>query len=213
MVTAESQPPPAEQSSVAAAPPFVELTLRLPAEWALTWERLCELGELNGLCQLERSCDGGLIVTMPPPRHQSGWIENHLMKSIFGWAANTGWVPFGAAYGYEFPDGSIMIPDLSAIPPGLLPPRGDAAWDAPFRFAPPLVVEVRSSGQSLPSQQHKMERYIINGVRLGWLIDPAHKRIHIYRPSQEAAVLDDPPSLSGEDVMQGLTIDTSDLWP
>jgi len=30
--------------------------------------------------------------------------------------------------------------------------------------------------------QAKMDEYVANGGRLGWLIDPIRKRIHVYRP-------------------------------
>ena len=58
-----------------------------------------------------------------------------------------------------------------------------------------------------------MEKYLANGVQLGWLFDPRRRQVHVYRPEQEPEVLDDPKSLSGEDVMAGLEVDLSDIWP
>jgi Uma2 family endonuclease len=41
-----------------------------------------------------------------------------------------------------------------------------------------------------------MQEYIVNGVRLGWLIDPQNQRVEIYRPGQDVEVLQSPTSLS-----------------
>ena len=121
------------------------------------------------------------------------------------------------ALAYEFPEVKLRLPAewlLSRIPSDMLPERGDAeSWNAEPNLVPPFVVDIRSPGQRMIGQQRKMAKYIANGVKLGWLIDPRRRQIHIYRPNREPEVLDDPGSLSGEDVMEGLVFDLSDLWP
>ena len=215
MVTVERKPPAAsELADDEYAYPFVELTLVLSADWVLTYERLFELGELNELCKVERTAEGALLVTAPPPPQESGWIESLLTEAILPWASNERWRVFGSTFGYQLPDGSLLIPDLSCLPIDRLPERGDIrAWSTPHEGSPPMVVEVRSPGQTLGSQQRKMEKYISNGVRLAWLFDPRRRQVHVYRPEREPEVLDDPKSLSGEDVMDGLVVDLSDIWP
>ena len=215
MVTAERKSPQTPAAVDEAAYPFVELTLRLPPEWELTFEALTELGEMNESYQFERTADGELVVMTGTPPLEADWIENQLRSQIGPWmqAGGSGMLR-GAAGGYTLPDTSLRIPDLSWLPDEMLPPRGDrAAWEAEPVLVPPLAVEIRSPGQSVPSQQRKMERYIANGVRLGWLIDPIRRQIHVYRPDREPEILDDPESLSGEDVLEGLVVDLSDIWP
>lgn len=191
-----------------------ELTLILPQDWELSNRRLIELGELNELCQLERFPDGALVVTAPPPPAESGWIENRLLAQFSPWANETGWMVFGSTFGYELPDGSLLVPDLSCLPINQLPPRGDrSAWRTTIAAAPAVVAEIRSPGQTLVSLQRKLDIYVANGVLLSWLVDPIQRRIHIYRPDREPEVLDDPPTLTGENVMEGLVVDLSDLWP
>ena len=53
--------------------------------------------------------------------------------------------------------------------------------------------------------QRKMERYIANGTQLGWLIDPYHRRVYIYRPGLPVVSLDDPETISGDPVLPGFT--------
>jgi Uma2 family endonuclease len=80
------------------------------------------------------------------------------------------------------------------------------------RIAPDFVIELRPPTDSLPDLQAKMVEYIESGVRLGWLIDPQTKRVHIYRPNQEPEILDDPEAVSGEDVLPGLAVNPRSVW-
>ena len=214
MVTAERTTLEVPEAPAVPGRGFVELVLRIPAEWDLSWTSLCELAELNESYQFERSADGRLVVTGTPPM-TADWIENQLRDQIRPWMlGGGGGMLRGGSSGSKFPDDSLLIPDLSWIPDDMLPARGDAdAWNAEPDLVPPFVVEIRSPGQRLVGQQRKMAKYIANGVRLGWLFDPGHHQIHIYRPGTEPEVLDNPETLSGEDVMEGLVVDLSDLWP
>ncbi len=60
--------------------------------------------------------------------------------------------------------------------------------------------------------QANMEEYIENGVRLGWLIDPLQRRVHIYRPGQSAEIQEDPELVSGEDAIPGFALYLQDIW-
>ncbi len=54
-----------------------------------------------------------------------------------------------------------------------------------------------------------MLEYIDNGARLGWLIDAKTRRVEIYRPNQDVELLENPVTLSGEDVLPGFVLDIS----
>ena len=69
--------------------------------------------------------------------------------------------------------------------------------------------------------RRKMEEYIENGARLGWLIDPLdpRRRVYIYRPSADVEIpgadveiLEGPESLSGEPELPGFTLDLKFIW-
>ncbi len=55
--------------------------------------------------------------------------------------------------------------------------------------------------------RQKMQGYLANGLRLGWLIDLKNKQVEIYRLNQEVEVLQSPASLSGEEVLPGFVLD------
>jgi Uma2 family endonuclease len=68
------------------------------------------------------------------------------------------------------------------------------------------VVELRSPSDFLKETQEKMQEYIDNGARLGWLIVPQTRQVEIYRPNQDVEILENPATLSGEDVLPGFVL-------
>jgi Uma2 family endonuclease len=65
---------------------------------------------------------------------------------------------------------------------------------------------LRSPIDSLKDLQEKMQEYMVNGAQLGWLIDRKNKRVEIYRPGKDVEILDNPVSLSGEDILPGFIL-------
>ena len=61
-------------------------------------------------------------------------------------------------------------------------------------------------------QRVKMREFIENGARLGWLIERKNKKVEIYRQDRDVEVLDNPVTLSGEDVLPGFVLDLTEVW-
>lgn len=57
-----------------------------------------------------------------------------------------------------------------------------------------------------------MVEYLDNGVRLGWLIEPRTKTVEIYRLGQAVEILQNPKTLSGEDVLPGFLLNLERIW-
>ncbi len=49
-------------------------------------------------------------------------------------------------------------------------------------------------------------------MRLGWLLARKLRRVEIYRRGQAVEVLDNPATLSGEDVLPGFVLTVRSLW-
>ena len=79
-------------------------------------------------------------------------------------------------------------------------------------LCPDFVVELLSASDSWKQGLLKLQEYQDNGCRLGWLIDPRRKRVAIYRENQPVEILENPVSLSGEDVLEGFTLNLAELW-
>ena len=216
MAHAPTKPMPAPLS----APPIpsvadeqLPLVLRLPEQWALTDECMVTLGESNEALVFERTAEGALQINFPtgfPSSESEATIGSQVVVWRFAEAAGRTTIGTG---GYSLPDGTLLIPD--------------AAWTSderlegveidptkPLPAVPDFVLEVRSFSQDIRDQQDKMEQWMANGVRLGWLVDPFEAEVWIYREGQdEPQFLERPDTLSGENVMVGLTVDLTRIWP
>jgi Uma2 family endonuclease len=73
-------------------------------------------------------------------------------------------------------------------------------------LCPDFVVELRSKTDSLEKLQAKMQEYIDNGAKLGFLLDRHNQRVEIYRPNQSVEIISSPSSLSGEDILPGFVL-------
>ncbi len=75
-----------------------------------------------------------------------------------------------------------------------------------------FVVKVRSKSDNLEPLREKMREYMANAACLGWLIDRKNKKVEIYRQRRDVEILDNPTTLSGEDVLLGFVLDLTDVW-
>jgi Uma2 family endonuclease len=121
----------------------------------------------------------------------------------------------GATYdsngGFFLPDGSMLNPDASYVLPQKL--KGltkDDLTGFPY-LCPDFIIELLSTSDSVARAQQKMERWIENGVALGWLIDPYKKRVHVYEPGREAAAVSGK-MVQGSGPVEGFTLDLDELW-
>ena len=186
------------------------LILNLSSAIELTDEQFFQLCVNNRDLRLEQTAEGKLII-MPPTGWKSGNRNSRLTQRLGNWtdADGTG-LAFDSSTGYILPNSAKRSPDASWVKRERL----EALNPDPARFlpmAPDFAVELRSASDSLQTLQQKMQEYIENGVRLGWLLDPQNQRVEIYRPGQEVEVLQSPTSLSGEDVLPGFMLDLTQI--
>ncbi len=182
------------------------LTLNLDSVIKLTDEQFYQLCQTNRDVRLERTAKGELIV-MPPTGWGTGKRNLKLSQCLGNWADVDGTgVAFDSSTGFTLPNGADRSPDAAWVKLERL----EALNPDPDRFlplAPNFAVKLRSASDSLKSLQDKMQEYLDNGVRLGWLINPKDQQVEIYRPGQEVEVLQSPVTLSGEDVLSGFVLD------
>jgi Uma2 family endonuclease len=50
-----------------------------------------------------------------------------------------------------------------------------------------------------------------NGARLGWLLNPQDQQVEIYRPARDVEILENPLTLSGEDVLPGFVLELNPI--
>ena len=219
MVTAKPKPP-----------PTAETPADLEAEWPLVGEfrlnlkalgvdhlaedfgeRLCQLSGDNPPWQFEYSTEGELII-MPLPGSDSSADEGEVSTDLSMWRRSNGGMSYPSSVGFQLPSGAQRIPDAAWIPQERYDNLTPSERRGTINGAPDFVVEVRSRTDRLPPFLAKMREWMDGGARLGWAIDPLNRQAHIYRVGQdEPELLENPDSLSGEDVLPGFTFQVRSL--
>lgn len=175
-------------------------------------EKFWELSIANPEMRLERTAKGEVIF-MPPAASDTGARNSEVTGQLWLWNRKTGLGKvFDSSAGFVLPNGAIRSPDSAWI-------RLER-WNALTRqeqrhfapICPDFVVELRSRSDELADVRAKMQEYLENGARLGWLIDPQEQRVYIYRPGQRVDVLDNPESISGDPVLPGFTLELGGIF-
>lgn len=188
------------------------LVLRLEPALQLSDDQLLALCEINDVVWIERNAKGELLL-MPPSGFETGRRNGEIIGQLGNWDKRdrTG-VFVGSSGGFRLPDGAVRAADAAWV-------RRDR-WevfsaDERKKFlplAPDFVIELRSPWDRLRDQQDKMDEWIANGVRLGWLIDPEPRHVYVYRPDAPAERLDDPAELSADPLLPGFVLDLREIW-
>ncbi len=178
-----------------------------------TDQELNEIDAANEDLRIETNADGDFEI-MPPPFPDTSRKNTDVTGQLWAWAKkDKNGVCFESSAKFTLPNGAKRMPDASWILKERYYAFSEAERAGSFtRIAPDFVIELRSVSDRLPVLKRKMSEYIDNGVRLGWLIDPLEKRVHIYRSNGTVEVLEAPENVSGEDVLFGFELDLSEIF-
>lgn len=64
----------------------------------------------------------------------------------------------------------------------------------------------------MPALTRKMQEYIDNGVKLGWMIDPQRRTVSIYRLGQARVILANPTEVAGEGPVEGFVLSLAEVF-
>ena len=197
-----------------AKPETETLLLELPRTLKLyvTQEHFAALAASNRELQLERTAKGELIVNPP-----TGWETGKRNRSIIGqldrwYEENEKGEAFDCSTGFILPNGANRAPDASWVSQESWEALTDEQKGTFANICPDFVVELRSASDTLKSLQEKMQEYMDNGAKLGWLIDPQNRTVEVYRVGLEVEVLSNPTELSGEEVLPGFVLNLRRVW-
>ncbi len=193
---------------------FGQSPLRLKSPLFKNWspDEFLEFSCSNPNLRLERSANGDLVVMAPAGIESSDWNLKIIIQ-LHNWAMKdgTGKV-FESSAGFTLPNGAILSPDASWIELAKWNRLTKAEKRKFGPFCPDFVLELRSPSDRLVELQDKLQEFMTNGTRLGWLIDPYTKTVHIYRPQQAPEILTQPASVSGEAVLPGFELDLREIF-
>lgn len=187
----------------------MRLTLNFPHDLTFSDEELFAFCQANPDLRIERD-ENGFLIIMPPTGLESSFRNNELSADVTNWNRKTrlGRVSDSNG-GYTLPDTSMKSPDVAWVSHERL---AAVAPDDLKRFAhvcPDFVIELLSENDTLAELQEKMGKYLQNGVRLGWLIDPKARLTHVYRPGHDPEAVPFETTLSGGDVMPGFELNVA----
>lgn len=188
------------------------LMLHLAPVLRLSDDQLFELCQRNRDLRIEREASGDLIL-MTPAGFETSDTNSEINMQLRQWALRDGsGRAVESSAGFVLPNGAMRSPDAAWVDNRRL-----AALDPDQRkkflpLCPDFLIELRSPSDPLRSLQSKMEEYLGNGARLGWLIDPVEEEVYIYRPGAEVEVLEKPGTVSGEPELPGWELEMERIW-
>jgi Uma2 family endonuclease len=177
-----------------------------PVSIEISDEELLKLSSKNPELRFERSADGSLV-TMPPTGGISGnreakasaYLLVHVEQRELGDV-------FSSSTGFRLANTAVRSPDAAFVAKGRLPQDWDRREDQFLNLAPDFVIEIRSKTDSLDDLKAKMQEYIENGVKLGWLIDRKNKTAYVYRADGSITQYPESAVLDGETVVPGFQL-------
>ncbi len=170
-------------------------------------DELLELCRKNPDLRIERTAEGNLIVS-PPAGGEASRRNARLVASLVNWADQdgTGEV-YDSSGGFVLSNGAMRAPDAAWVVRSRLAELSPEQREGFLPLCPDFVVELRSPSDGLGDLQAKMEEYLANGARLGWLVDPTENRVVIYRPDRDPEVLEGPLELAGSPELPRFVLD------
>jgi len=180
------------------------LELKFPKGTQLSDEEFFLFCQENKELKLERTKDGNIVV-MTSTGSETGNRNTEIITDLNNWNRQTNYGRvFDSSSGFTLPDGSVLSPDASII--------AHHRWDQLTKeerkkfapICPEFVVELRPDTDQLSVLQTKMQNWLSNGVKLGWLIDPVNEQVFIYQPDSEVKLVEGfDQVLTGDTVLAG----------
>jgi Uma2 family endonuclease len=188
------------------------LVLRLRPAVELSEDQFFALCQLNRNLRIERNDEGDVLI-MPPAGGETGRGNAAITGQLWMWARRDGTgISFDSSTGFRLPNTAVRSPDAA----WMLRARYEAIPAGQRRVfvpaCPDFVLELRSPSDRLSDVRDKMEEYLANGARLGWLLDPVARRVFVYRPNSPVERLDNPERVSGDPILPGFVLDLREVW-
>ncbi|MCA2707828.1 MAG: Uma2 family endonuclease [Microcystis sp. M015S2] len=180
--------------------------------WQLSDEQFFQLCQDNRDLRLERNAKGDLII-MPPTGGETGNSNAGITAQLWLWNnLNKLGVVFDSSTGFKLPNGADRSPDAAWIPLDKWQALTPQQKERFLPLSPDFVIELMSPSDNIETARKKMQEYLDNGTRLGWLINRKTREVEIYRQGQAVEILTNPESLSGENILPEFSLNLTLIW-
>ncbi len=161
---------------------------------------------------IEVTADGEILI-MPPTHSLTGVRNGNIAFQLGGWArADRRGAVTDAASGFVLPNGARRSPDAAWTAKDRLRDLDPASLNGFWHLCPDFAIELRSTSDRLAKLRAKMQEYIDNGTKLGWLIDPQRRVVEIYRPGTNPEIRANIDSIAAEAPLEGFVLDLRPIW-
>jgi Uma2 family endonuclease len=176
----------------------------------------------------------GVIVSMPPPKGEHGFIELAVASAIDRYlidrASGLGWHETNGRQQQARLVGRVAVGEVGVrlrLPDDNAQVRGlDVAYFTPEQVArlgeilitdyapemPALAAEIISPSETAEYVDEKVTDYIAGGARLIWLVYPRTRRVKVVTPDGTVRTVAIDGVLDGGDILQGFTLKVIDLF-
>ena len=187
---------------------------------AISSENKMTADEFFAFCQLPEMRDkrierdkNGKITILQPTTSDTGSFNSEVGGEVRDWnKENKAGRTFDSSTGFTLPNTATKSPDVSWIARERWEALPKALREKFAPITPDFIIEIRSKTDSLKESKEKMDEYMANGCRLGWLIDRKNEKTYIYRADGSRETVESfEETLSGEDVLVGFTLRIADL--
>lgn len=186
--------------------------LRLAPAIEMTDDQFFALCQQNRDLRLERTAQGDIIV-MPPTGFETGNRNTSITGQLYNWAKKDGaGVVCDSSTGFKLPNGADRSPDAAWVLRERLVGFTPEQKQKFLPLCPDFVIELRSPSDRLEDVQAKMQEYIESGARLGWLIDPQTRFVHVYRPGVAVHIMEGVSEVSGDPELPTFLLDLREIW-
>jgi Uma2 family endonuclease len=188
------------------------LPLNLPVHDSFSDEELLAFSLANPELSVERDEHGQLFINMTPTFAISSSNNSELITELGIWNRKykAGKV-LESNGGYFLPDSSMRVPDVAWIQLDRWNAMSISEKKSFPHLAPDFIIELKSETDSLADLQGKMEKWITNGVRLGWLICTDKQITYIYEAGAPVTSIKFEETISGGSVLNNFAVRLSDI--
>jgi Uma2 family endonuclease len=188
-------------------PPF-----RFRPETPMSDEDLMRFCAANDIARVEREVDGEILV-MSPAGNRTGRRNAAIISALDTWAQKDGrGYVFDSSTGFTLPDGSMRSPDAAWVEASRWNALSRADQNRFSPVCPDFLIELRSQSDDLAMLEGKMMRWVANGAKLAWLIDPDREVVVVYRPGSPPEIHQRPAQVQGSRPVDGFTLAMGRIW-
>jgi Uma2 family endonuclease len=192
------------------SPPVV---VKIPASvLTMNDDQFFEFCQVNRDLRIERSAEGDILIMSP-----AGWMSGRrnaiITARLINWAERDGaGVVVDSSTGFRLPNSATRSPDAAWVLKSRLKRFSIADQEKFLALCPDFVIELKSPTDRLADLKNKLEEYVANGARLGWLLNPEARQVLVYRPGRAVEVLDYAETVSADPELPGFVLDLKPIW-